>query len=82
MLLIGSKALKSYGDKYLCPQVKRTWDTDFIATYDEFQSFKNSLSGNKKIIPLNKGKSIALITKSMVFLNLKLLGKFHCRISN
>ena len=63
MLLIGSKALKTYGEKYLCPEVKRTWDTDFISTYDEFQKFKDSLSGNKKMIPLNKGKSIALITK-------------------
>lgn len=64
MLLIGSKALKYYGDQYICPDVKRTWDTDFIATYDEFQSFKNSLPGQKKIIPLNKGKSIALMVKN------------------
>ncbi len=63
MLLIGSKALQIYGEQYLCPTVKRTWDTDFIATYDEFQKFKNNLSGPKKIIPLHKGKSIALITK-------------------
>jgi hypothetical protein len=63
MLLIGSQALKFYGQEYLCPEVKRTWDTDFIATYDEFKNFKNSLSGNKKIIPLNRGKSIALMVK-------------------
>jgi hypothetical protein len=63
MLLIGSQALKFYGQEYLCPEVKRTWDTDFIATYDEFQKFKNLLPGNKKIIPLNRGKSIALISK-------------------
>ena len=65
MLLIGSKALKCYGDKYFCPEVKRTWDTDFIATYEEFQKFKDSLPGQKKIIPLNRGKSIALIVKGL-----------------
>lgn len=64
MLLVGSKALKEYGEKYLCPDVKRTWDTDYIATYEEFESFKDSIPGkNKKIIPLNKGKSIALMVK-------------------
>lgn len=63
MLLMGSKALKFFGDQYLCPDVKRTWDTDLIATYDDFTNFKNSLSGPKKIIPSNRGKSIGLITK-------------------
>lgn len=73
MLLVGSKALRHYGNQYLCPEVKRTWDTDLIATYDEFVKFKNSLTGMKKIIPLNRGKSIALITKDH--------GIFDCEIA-
>src|ERR1700748_1315612 len=66
MLLVGSKALKHYGDQYLCPDVKRTWDTDLIATYDEFIKFKNKITLPKKIIPLNKGKNIALVVKESI----------------
>lgn len=63
MLLVGSKALKCYDDKYICPNVRRHWDTDLIATYEEYQQFEKTISGEKKIIPTNKGKNIAIISK-------------------
>lgn len=60
MLLIGSKALKHYGEQFINPNVKRSWDNDFICTYDEFVSFKNKFPYQKTIIPYNRGKTIAL----------------------
>ena len=63
MLLVGSKALKCYNSKYICPKVKRHWDTDIICTYDEFQKFEQSIIGGKKIIKTNGDKNIALLTK-------------------
>jgi hypothetical protein len=63
MLLMGSKALLCYGKEYLCPTVKRAWDTDLIATYEEYLQFEKSLPNPKKIIPSNNGKSIAIISK-------------------
>lgn len=63
MLLIGSKSLKCYDDKYICPNVRRHWDTDLIATYEEYQKFEQTIPGEKKIIPSNKAKNIAIISK-------------------
>lgn len=63
MLLIGSKALKCYDDKYICPNVKRHWDTDIICSYEDYQKFEQTITGEKKIIPSNKDKNIAIISK-------------------
>ena len=57
-ILIGSRALKHHGSEYLS-KAKRTWDTDWIGSYPDYEEYKNSLSV-KKLIPLNKGKKVAL----------------------
>lgn len=64
MLLVGSKALRAFGDKYLSPKANRSWDTDWIATYEDFEEFKE-LSANvlQRIVPLNRGKTIAMHCK-------------------
>lgn len=66
MLLIGSKALWSFGEQYLCPKVKRSFDTDIICTYDEFLYCKNKIISKENILSdnlYNKGKSIITRTK-------------------
>lgn len=61
MLLIGSRALSSWGEKFLSP-ARRSWDYDYICKYSEFNSFIKNLNVHKKI-PLNHGKTIAVFTK-------------------
>jgi len=60
MLLIGSKALKHYSNRYINSNVKRSWDNDFICTYDEFVNFKNKFPYPKTVIPYNHGKTLVL----------------------
>lgn len=59
-LLIGSRALKISSDKYLTPNVKRVFDWDWIGSYSEYESFKETLV-KPKTIPVSK-KCISLIT--------------------
>lgn len=63
MLLVGSKALICYDKKYICPNAKRHWDTDIICSYEDYQKFEQTISGEKKIIPNKNGKNIAIISK-------------------
>jgi len=63
-LLIGSKALKHYGPRFLS-DAKRTWDTDWIGSYSAFEEYKGSLK-LRKMIPLNKGKKVALFERNAI----------------
>jgi len=63
MLLMGSKALLCYDKSFICPTVKRNWDTDIICTPEEYNKFEQYITGEKKIIPNPNGKNIAIISK-------------------
>lgn len=65
MLLVGSRALKEHGSEFLST-AKRSWDWDFICTYDEYKNFKKTLKV-KKIIPFAHGKIIALQTRENIY---------------
>lgn len=56
MLLVGSKALQFFGTQFITPGVNRTWDNDWVSTYNEFISFKK----------LNKTKNTNLISKKYI----------------
>lgn len=61
-LLVGSKALLYFGEQYLSPKVKRSWDTDWISTYESFEEFKD-LNKINKVVPMNRGKTIVAHSK-------------------
>ncbi len=63
-ILIGSKALRHWGDKYLS-SATRSWDTDWIGSYSEFEEYKSSLKV-RKMIPMNKGKKVVLFEKEHI----------------
>jgi len=63
MLLMGSKSLLCYDKSYICPDVKRHWDTDIICTPEEYSKFEQTISGEKEIITNPNGKNIAIKSK-------------------
>lgn len=60
---MGSKSLLCFDKSYICPNVKRHWDTDIICTPEEYFEFERSISGEKKIVPNSNGKNIAILSK-------------------
>lgn len=62
MLLIGSKALLEAGSDFLS-DAERTWDSDWIGTYQDFQQHRTHLKKVHRIVPMNRGKTIALFHK-------------------
>jgi hypothetical protein len=63
MLLMGSKALLCFDKSYICPDVKRHWDTDIICTPEEYAEFERSFSGEKEIKQNPNGKNIAILSR-------------------
>jgi hypothetical protein len=64
MLLIGSKALEFSGPFFLAEGVKRSWDNDYISTIEEYETFAKTIEKPVAILPLNRGKTIAVKNKA------------------
>ena len=60
---MGSKSLLCYDKTYICPDVKRHWDTDIICTPEDYAKFEHSIPGEKKIVLNSNGKNIAILSK-------------------
>lgn len=63
MIIVGSRALKRAGDKYLS-SAQRQWDWDYICSYQEYLQFKSKL-GKSRSYPTSRGKVMVLQTKDM-----------------
>src|ERR1700690_2184916 len=61
MLIIGSRALKQAGEKYLSSAF-RQWDWDYICSYTEFLSQKKEI-GRCRSYPINRGKVMVVQTR-------------------
>lgn len=62
MLLIGSRALKIAGEQYLS-SAQRSWDYDFIVSYDDFLKSKSHLKQITRTYPVSQGRTIVVKTK-------------------
>lgn len=60
-LLIGSRALKYHGASFINNEANRTWDWDWIADYNGYNDFVNSIK-NKRLNFIDSNK-IAVFTK-------------------
>lgn len=65
LLLVGSKALSYWGHDYLSPNAKRSWDIDWICTYDSFKKLKKDIKITRSL-PMTKGRGMILFTKSNI----------------
>lgn len=62
MLVVGSRALKQAGDKYLS-SASRQWDWDYICSYTDFLSKKKEI-GTGRSYPVNRGKVMVIQTSN------------------